>query len=74
MEAVGPGRERLTVLADKFESLAEAALQRGNRVEAATHLEAAVQADPSRTAARDKLAKIEAEIRASFKGRVLRTP
>jgi hypothetical protein len=67
-------RERLAALAKKFESLADAALQRGNRVEAATHLEAAVRADPSRTEAKDKLAKIEAEIRANSGGKVLRTP
>jgi len=67
-------RERLTALARKFESLADAALQRGNRVEAATHLEAAVQADPSRTETKEKLSKLEAEIRASFKGKVIRPP
>ncbi|HEY8208931.1 MAG TPA: protein kinase [Myxococcaceae bacterium] len=73
--ALSPGDERvgqrLAALADKFESLADAAMQKGNRVEAAAHLEAAVQADPSRAGAKDKLAKIEAEIRSSFKGRVL---
>jgi serine/threonine protein kinase len=67
-------QHRLAALADKFEALADAATQKGNRVEAAAHLEATVQADPSRTNARDKLAKIEAEIRSSSKTRVLRTP
>jgi len=72
---LAPGDERvqhrLGALADKFEALADAATQKGNRVEAAAHLEATVQADPKRDAARDKLAKIEAEIRATSKARVL---
>jgi serine/threonine-protein kinase len=68
-----PGvRTRLSALADKFEELAGVALQRGNRPEAAAHLTAAVQADPSREAARERLSKLEAEIRDSFKGRVVR--
>lgn len=66
-------KARLGALADKFQALASAALQRGNRPEAAAHLTAVVQADPSRTAAREQLVKVEAEIRDSFKGRVLRT-
>lgn len=65
-------QHRLAALADKFEALADAATQKGNRVEAAAHLEATVQADPTRAGARDKLAKIEAEIRASSKTRILK--
>jgi len=67
-------QHRLAALADKFEALADAAAQKGNRVEAAAHLEATVQADPSRDGAKDKLQKIEAEIRASSKARVLPRP
>jgi len=65
---------RLGALADKFEALADAATQKGNRVEAAAHLEATVQADPTRAQARDKLTKIEQEIRASSKIRVRPSP
>ncbi|HVE86936.1 MAG TPA: serine/threonine-protein kinase, partial [Myxococcales bacterium] len=66
-------QQRLAALAKKFEALADAAIARGNRTEAAAHLEAAVQADPASATAKDKLQKIQAEIRDSFKGKVTRT-
>jgi len=54
---------RLGALADKFEQLADIAAQAGNLSEAATHLQAALNADPKRTKAAEKMREIEELVR-----------
>ncbi len=51
-------RERLRLLADKLEELAESALSRGDYAEAAVHLTAASQADPARRSVHVRLGEI----------------
>jgi len=54
-------RERLVLLADKLQALATLAMSRGNLNEAAAHVNAALQADPARSALEDQLARIARE-------------
>lgn len=54
---------RLLALAATFERLGDAAIQRGDHAEAAVHLQAALQADPGRTTAQEKLAAVETAVR-----------
>jgi hypothetical protein len=51
-------RERLRLVADKLEQLAESALARGDYAEAAVHLTAATQADPGRRSLHERLGEI----------------
>ncbi len=55
--------QQLAALADRFEAEGEKALAGGDPAEAATHLEAALIADPSRTEASRKLQAIEDAVR-----------
>ncbi len=54
---------RLASLADKFEQLATSALEAENLVEAATHLQAALLADPSRSELATQMREIEEKVR-----------
>ena len=65
---------RLAALADTFEALAAAALERDALEEAAAHLEAALRADPGRTAAQQKLRDIEEAVKAASRDKVVKTP
>ncbi len=56
-------RDRLGVLADTFEQLADGALAAGDLTEAAAHLQAAVNAQPDRGAAVTKLRDVEQRVR-----------
>ena len=55
--------ERLHSLADKFQELAEGASGAGNYAEAATHLQAALLADPKRTELTSQMTQLENKIR-----------
>ena len=55
--------ERLHSLADKFQELAEGASGAGNYAEAATHLQAALLADPKRTELTSQMTELENKIR-----------
>jgi hypothetical protein len=54
-------RERLVLLADKLQALANVAMSRGNLNEAAAHINAALQADPARSVLEDQLTRISRE-------------
>ena len=54
---------RLASLADKFEQLATSALEAENLAEAATHLQAALLADPSRSELATQMQEIEEKVR-----------
>ncbi|MGC4119797.1 MAG: hypothetical protein QM765_35525 [Myxococcales bacterium] len=60
--------QRLKALGDKFEELGDRALARGDKAEAAAHLQAAVTAEPQRSSAAQKLKDIEEQVRAQSKG------
>jgi hypothetical protein len=49
------------LLADKLQALATVAMSRGNLNEAAAHVNAALQADPARSALEDQLSRIARE-------------
>lgn len=55
--------QRLAALADKFEELADDAYRAGSLPEAAAHLQAALNADPQREAARTKMLEIEETVK-----------
>lgn len=56
-------RDRLASLADAFERLADGAIAAGDLAEAATHLQAAINAQPDRAAAVAKLRDVEQRAR-----------
>ena len=56
-------RRRVRQLGDLFVTLAKAAEVRGDLGEAAVHYQAALNADPTRAAVRERLARIESEVR-----------
>jgi hypothetical protein len=56
---------RLQALADRFEELADGALRGGDLAEAAAHLQAALNADPKRTQAAQKMRDVEAKMRSA---------
>lgn len=55
--------KRLGSLADKFEELATLAVDAGNLAEAATHMQAGLLADPSRTELADRMKRVEEQVR-----------
>ena len=64
---------RLALLAERFEALGSLAIERENHEEAAAHLEAALQADPSRSSARQKLSAVEEAVRARAREKMVQS-
>jgi hypothetical protein len=56
-------KTRLAALADAFETLADGALAAGDLAEAATHLQAAINAQPDRAATQARLRDVEQRVR-----------
>jgi hypothetical protein len=67
-------QKRLAAMAERFEGLGRAALERENLEEAAAHLETALKAEPHRAGASAALKEVEEAVRARSKDKVVQSP